>query len=204
MVEPTGDNGARRVRLPARLPANYRYAKYKPADGAMGLPLTEDRCLGHHERVDLDHVGLNVPDLTAAAAWYCANLDLEEEFSFALEGLDFAGVVLIHSSGWRLELINRAHARPGIQADHPNEAALTLGFSHFAVRVGDVEGAYARLITAGATHRLGPKLGPERDMPMAFVADPWGNLIEILTRTPSRKAVPQPSAVGAAATRRDR
>jgi lactoylglutathione lyase len=169
----------------------------------MGRPLTADRGLGHHERVDLDHVGLNVPDLTAAAGWYCANLDLEEEFSFALEELDFAGVVLIHSTGWRLELINRAHARPGIQADHPNEAALTLGFSHFAVRVDDVQAAYARLIAAGATHRLGPKPGPERDMPMAFVADPWGNLIEILTRTPPLTAGPQPSGVGAA-TSRDR
>ena len=134
-----------------------------------------------------DHVGLNVADLDEAVRWYSANLDLEEDFAFAFQEFDFAGVMLVHASGWRIELICRRGARQGILADHPIAAALTLGYSHFAVRVDDVAATYQRLVSAGATHRLGPQPGPERRMPMAFVADPYGNLIEILTRIPVRE-----------------
>ena len=132
----------------------------------------------------LDHIGLNVADLEAAVDWYCSAFDLVEEFRFAFADIDFEGVMLISPVGDRLELISRAGARPGIQAAHPVEAALTLGFSHFALRVTDVEATYADLIAAGAAERLSPRPGPERGMPMAFVADPEGNLIELLSRTP--------------------
>lgn len=54
-----------------------------------------------------DHIGLNVPDLDAAAAWYRVALGLEDDFAFAVTGIDFAGIVLRHPTGWRLELLSR-------------------------------------------------------------------------------------------------
>ena len=129
-----------------------------------------------------DHVGLNVADLGAAVTWYCSAFGLSEEFRFAFADIGFEGVMLISPAGDRLELITRPGAVPGIQAMLPTDAALTLGFSHFAVRVDDVAGTYSGLIAAGASERLSPRPGPERGMPMAFVADPEGNLIELLSR----------------------
>ena len=56
----------------------------------------------------LDHVGLNVADLSAMTAWYCAALKLDVEFEFALDHVDFSGVVLRSPEGYRLELLCRA------------------------------------------------------------------------------------------------
>ena len=130
----------------------------------------------------VDHIGLNVADLGTAVTWYCSAFGLTEEFRFAFADIGFEGVMLISPAGDRLELITRQGAVPGIQASLPTEAALTLGFSHFALRVDDVVETYAALIAAGAGERLSPRPGPERGMPMAFVADPEGNLIELLSR----------------------
>ena len=134
------------------------------------------------EKHRVDHIGLNVADLGAAVSWYCAAFGLTEEFRFAFADVGLEGVMLISAAGDRLELITRAGSGPGIQAANPIEAALTLGFSHFALRVEDVEASFADLIAAGAGERMSPRPGPERGMPMAFVADPEGNLIELLSR----------------------
>ena len=46
-----------------------------------------------------DHVGLNVADLQAMTAWYSAALGLEVEFEFALDQVDFTGVMLRSPEG---------------------------------------------------------------------------------------------------------
>jgi lactoylglutathione lyase len=130
-----------------------------------------------------DHVGLNVADLDAAVAWYCSALDLKEAMRFRIEPVSLDGVMLIHESGWRFELLSRAGARPGIAATNPAETALTLGYGHFALEVSSVRSAYDDLLAAGATDAMSPRPSPDPSgLPMAFVADPWGNLIELLER----------------------
>lgn len=129
-----------------------------------------------------DHVGLTVADLEAATAWYAAAFELTEEFAFAFEEFDFRGVMLRSPVGYRIELLERAGSQPGLLADHPVAAALTRGYSHFALRVADVDATYDRLLAAGATDRLSPRPAPQPGSRMAFVADPEGNLIELLTR----------------------
>ena len=63
------------------------------------------------------------------------------------------------------------------------EAALTRGYGHFALDVADVDASYAALLAAGATDRMSPRPSPEPGVRMAYVADPEGNLIELLDRT---------------------
>ncbi|MGW2827341.1 VOC family protein [Streptomyces sp. NPDC001443] len=134
----------------------------------------------------LDHVGLNVADLAAMSAWYGTALGLETEFSFEVEGVSLRGVMLRGPHGHRIELIHRADNRAGIQASGPLEAALTRGFGHIALDVEDVDDAYGALIEAGATDRMTPRPSPEAGVRMAYVADPEGNLIELLDRTSAR------------------
>jgi catechol 2,3-dioxygenase-like lactoylglutathione lyase family enzyme len=135
----------------------------------------------------LDHVGLNVADLDAMSAWYCKALDLAIEFEFALDpalvGCDFRGAMLRSADGWRLELLCRSESRPGLQAADPVEAALTRGFGHVAFDVPDVDAAYDALVGLGATDRMSPRPSPEPGVRMAYVADPEGNLVELLDRT---------------------
>jgi catechol 2,3-dioxygenase-like lactoylglutathione lyase family enzyme len=135
----------------------------------------------------LDHVGLNVADLDAMTDWYAKALDLSVELEFALDpaivGAEFRGVMLCSSAGWRLELLHRPGSRPGLQAGDPVEAALTRGFGHVALDVADVDTAYEALLAGGAEDRMSPRPSPEPGVRMAYVADPEGNLLELLDRT---------------------
>ncbi|GAA2165808.1 glyoxylase I family protein [Humibacillus xanthopallidus] len=133
----------------------------------------------------LDHVGLTVADLDAMTQWYAAALGLAPEFEFALPEVDFRGVML-RGDGYRIELLSRAGSHPGLQASSPVDAALTHGYGHLALDVSDVDAAYGRLLTLGASERMSPRPSPEPGVRMAYVADPEGNLVELLDRTAAR------------------
>jgi catechol 2,3-dioxygenase-like lactoylglutathione lyase family enzyme len=132
--------------------------------------------------VRFDHVGISVPDLEAAIAWYCRALDLTAAPVFAIPGTDLRGVMLLHESGYRIELLHRPSAVPGLAAGSPVEAAGTHGFGHMCLCVADVDTEFERLIAAGATVRMAPQAAPRPGARMSFVADPYGNLIELIDR----------------------
>ena len=131
----------------------------------------------------LDHVGLAVGDLDAMTSWYADALELAVEFEFAVEHADLRGVMLRSEDGHRIELLHRPGAVVGLRAADPVEAALTRGFGHVALDVPDVDSAYDALVGSGATERMSPRPSPEQGVRMAYVADPEGNLIELLDRT---------------------
>lgn len=131
----------------------------------------------------LDHIGLTVADLPAMTRWYADALAMSVELEFALEHVDFRGVMLRSPDGHRIELLHRPGNRPGLQASDPVEAALTCGFGHIAFDVPDVDAAYGALLAAGATDRMSPRPSPEPGVRMAYVADPEGNLVELLDRS---------------------
>jgi lactoylglutathione lyase len=133
--------------------------------------------------VNFDHVGVNVADLPGMTAWYVAALGLEVELEFTLDHVAFSGVVLRSPEGHRVELLHRPGSVAGLQAADPVEAALTRGFGHVAFDVADVDAAYDALVAAGATDRMSPRPSPEPGVRMAYVADPEGNLLELLDRT---------------------
>ncbi|MFD7709876.1 VOC family protein [Streptomyces sp. NPDC059785] len=132
--------------------------------------------------IRFDHVGLSVPDLEAAARWYCAALGLSAAPAFQVAGTDLRGVMLLHDSGYRVELLHRPGARPGPVTDTPLDAAGTLGFGHMCLCVEDVDAEFARLTGLGATTAMAPQAAPRPGARMAFVRDPYGNLIELLDR----------------------
>jgi lactoylglutathione lyase len=129
-----------------------------------------------------DHVGLNIADLPAMTDWYCSAFGLGVEFEFELDDVELRGAMLRSPDGWRLELLTRPGSMAGLQAANPVEAALTRGFGHLAVDVPDVDTAYGDLLAAGASDRMSPRPSPEPGVRMAYVADPEGNLVELLDR----------------------
>jgi lactoylglutathione lyase len=135
--------------------------------------------------MNFDHVGLNVADLEVMTEWYVDALKLEVEYEFALDQVEFRGVMLRSPAGYRLELLHRPGSVPGLRAANAVEAALTRGFGHVAFDVPDVDAAYDALVAAGAADRMSPRPSPEPGVRMAFVADPEGNLVELLDRTTS-------------------
>ena len=133
----------------------------------------------------LDHVGLAVADLGAAAAWYCDVFGLVPELSLRVDAIDLSIEMLIHPEfGYRVELLHRpgTGAAAAGKPAHPAAAALRAGFGHVAFGVADLEGAFDRAVARGARPVMPPCPAPEPGVRMAFVTDPEGNLIELLHR----------------------
>jgi glyoxylase I family protein len=131
----------------------------------------------------LDHVGLAVADLAAEASWFCEVFGLVPELALRVEPLDLKIEMLIHPGyGYRVELLHRPGSAAGGKPGTPAEAALRDGYGHVAFDVADLDAAYERAVARGARPVMPPCPSPEAGVRMAFVADPEGNLVELLHR----------------------
>ena len=132
----------------------------------------------------MDHAGLAVADLAAARAWYCEVFGLEPELTLRVDALELDIEMLIHPEhGYRLELLHRPGSAAGsAKPAHPGEAALREGYGHIAFDATDLDAAYERAVACGARPVMPPGPSPERGVRMAWVADPEGNLVELMHR----------------------
>jgi len=133
-------------------------------------------------RVTVDHVGLSVADLEAAEGFYTAAFGFTRQLEFELSPHPIRGLMLAHSSGSRIELFEHAESVPGLQAPGPIEAHATRGYSHFALAVPDIDGVFATALAAGGRPVIEPRASPEPGVRFAFVADPEGNLVELVEK----------------------
>jgi glyoxylase I family protein len=129
----------------------------------------------------LDHTGLNVGDLEAAGEFYARAFGFEAELRFELpDGI--RGAMLRLPDGGRLELFERPGSAPGPAPASPIAALATRGYGHFALRAPDIDVLFARALEAGASERVSPRPSPQPGVRFAFVADPEGNLVELVER----------------------
>jgi lactoylglutathione lyase len=130
-----------------------------------------------------DHIGVVVLDLPRLTAWYCDTFGLEREFATRLPAIDLDIEMLRHPAyGYRVELLHRSGTRSGPKPPDPATAALEAGFGHVAFTVDDLDAVFISVVAAGAGAVMAPQQSPEPGVRMAFVADPEGNLIELLQR----------------------
>lgn len=131
-------------------------------------------------RASFDHVGLSVADIEAAEAFYTTAFGFARQLRFELAPHPIRGVMLTHPDGFRLELFEHAASVPGLQGATPIEAHATRGYNHFAIRAEDIDALWTRAIDAGATAVMPPADSPEPGVRFAFLADPEGNLVELV------------------------
>lgn len=142
-----------------------------------------------------DHVGLSVADLSRSQAFYRDFLAfdvVEDRFTLAEHGL--RGMVLTNEAGGRLELFEKQGAVPRPVARHPADGAALHGWFQTAFRTDDVEREFARLVSAGAAAVLQPFTAPDGRSRVAFIADPDGNLIELVERVATSEKILSPEA----------
>ena len=135
-------------------------------------------------RVRLDHVGVVVPDLDAAAAFFADALGFRAVRTLALGEPDDrlpetfgvpegsrVRVAFFETDGGVVELVEWAAAGAKADARAPHDA----GTAHLALRVADVDAATARLAAvAGVTVLERNRLG------FVYVRSPWGLLLQLL------------------------
>ncbi|MDN3310195.1 VOC family protein [Microbacterium oryzae] len=144
----------------------------------------------------LDHIGLSVADLHGQARWYERALGLR---ALPPLGSTAAGIrtqyLVDPDEGWAIELVERTGSQPGLQATSPAEAIMTRGYGHICLRVKELDALYEHLLEAGARAISPPGASPMSGLPIAFVADPEGNLLELIARpSPLQREARPPSA----------
>jgi glyoxylase I family protein len=128
----------------------------------------------------LDHVGLSVGDLDVACEFYSRAFGFARQVEFELPPHPIRGLMLRHESGMRLELFEREGSAPGLQGATPIEALATRGYGHFAFAAPDIDAVFARALEAGGRAVMEPAPSPEPGVRFAFLADPEGNLVELV------------------------
>jgi lactoylglutathione lyase len=124
-----------------------------------------------------------VADLARAEAWYQKAFGLQREFATRVDAIGLDIVMLRDPEhGHRVELLHRPGSGPGLRAASPAEAALTEGFGHLAFGVASLDEVHGRLLGLGAREVMAPQPSPEPGVRMSFLADPEGNLVELVER----------------------
>lgn len=131
--------------------------------------------------VRFHHVSLSVADITAQEAWYGSAFGLvhvDERLEMPEAGV--RTVVLSDAAGLRVEFVQRPGSSPAAPAD-PFAATAVQTFTHLALQVQDLEAEFARLTGECAAVPVSPPApGVTEGMRYAYIADPEGNLLELI------------------------
>ena len=145
-----------------------------------------------------NHVGVSVPDIDAAIAWY------EKVFGFVLiaepflvenDGSHFGNLVAdICGEGWGGQKIAHMVTGDGTGFElfefidpKPERRENTMeywknGFFHIAITHPDVDAKVAEIVAEGGLKRSQVwRLFPDEDIKVCYCEDPYGNVLEILS-----------------------
>ncbi|SEG63537.1 glyoxylase I family protein [Bryocella elongata] len=128
----------------------------------------------------INHTAIRVPDFDTAAAWYQDTLDFRVKQSLNFAGVTFAFVYPAGDDSFHFELL----AGPGAE-DRPlykdlHESYKMSGWHHPGFSVDSVDDTIAELKRRGTTIASEPHDVPAMGLRVAFFADPWGNLFELI------------------------
>jgi lactoylglutathione lyase/glyoxylase I family protein len=134
------------------------------------------------------HVGLRVRDFEAARDWYVEKLDFRVLHSWTGMGLSWAYLSPAADDNFHLELMGGPVQQESPVLDSVIESLSSAGYLHFCLEVDDVAAALTELEKRGVAVTLPVMENPEISRKLAFVRDPWGNMIELAQRTSSALA----------------
>lgn len=125
------------------------------------------------------HVGVRVPDYEAAKAWYTGKLDFRVVTEWPYGDLRLAYLSPPDDDDFHLELLAGPVPHPAPVLDDLGESLDHGGYQHFCLHVASVDAAREELRSRGVDLVGEPFEIPEIGRRLAFLRDPWGNMIEL-------------------------
>lgn len=127
------------------------------------------------------HVAVRVPDFEVAKRWYVEKLDFRviHEWPYADQKLAYVGPATDDS--FYVELLGDGEPKPipkPVYSDLGDSLRLA-GYHHFCINVADMDATVAELRHRGVTVVTEPFELAVINRRLAFIADPFGNLIEL-------------------------
>jgi catechol 2,3-dioxygenase-like lactoylglutathione lyase family enzyme len=128
----------------------------------------------------INHSAIRVPDFDTAVAWYAEKLDFQLRQSVPLGGLTFAFLYPTADDSFHFELL----AGPGADNRRPykdlHDSYKMSGWHHMGFRVDSVDDTIDELKRRSVTIVSEPHDVAAMELRVAFFADPWGNLFEVI------------------------
>jgi catechol 2,3-dioxygenase-like lactoylglutathione lyase family enzyme len=128
----------------------------------------------------INHSAIRVPDFDTAIAWYAEKLGFRLRQSVSLAGLTFAFLYPAGDDSFHFELLAGAGADNRRPYKDLHDSYKMSGWHHLGFRVESVDNAIDELKRRGVTIVNEPHDVAAMGLRVAFFADPWGNLFEII------------------------
>ncbi|MGN6480856.1 VOC family protein [Luteibacter sp.] len=128
-----------------------------------------------------NHVAVRVPDFERAITWYVEKLDFRVVHKWPYADQQLAYVAPATDDHFTVELL--AGGEPGpipkpVYSDLGDSLRLA-GYHHFCLSVDDIESTIEELRNRGVTIVTEPFYLEPINRKLAFICDPFGNLIEL-------------------------
>jgi glyoxylase I family protein len=135
----------------------------------------------------IDHVAIGVPDLKATVAWYCEMLGFVLDRKFRMEEVRLSAQIVRRGDfGVEIFQFDESRSMPASRSDVIGDLR-TGGLSHFAFAVPNVAEFVADVRRRGA-RVIVPVTEYVPGVPVAFIADNAGNLIELISAVSTQKS----------------
>jgi pimeloyl-ACP methyl ester carboxylesterase/catechol 2,3-dioxygenase-like lactoylglutathione lyase family enzyme len=142
--------------------------------------MSEPHAISPFASLKINHAAIRVPDFDTAATWYKEKLDFRVKQSLSFARLTFAFVYPAGDDSFHFELL----AGPGAEERPPykdlHDSYRMSGWHHPGFSVDSVDDTIAELKRRGATIVSEPHDVTAMGLRVAFFADPWGNLFEVI------------------------
>jgi catechol 2,3-dioxygenase-like lactoylglutathione lyase family enzyme len=126
-----------------------------------------------------NHVGIRVPNYTAAIKWYTEKLDFRviHEWPYADEKLAYLAPP--NTNGFWIEILAGGKLKPVVKYTDLGKSLQEPGYHHICMDVTDLNKTIAELKKRGVTIIGKPFYLQAISRNLAFFQDPWGNMIEL-------------------------
>jgi glyoxylase I family protein len=134
------------------------------------------------------HVGVRVPDYDAAKEWYTTKLDFRVLQEWPYGDLKLAYLMPANDDDFHIELLAGPVPHPRPVHD---DLAVSLdygGYQHICLQVSIIDTALAELRQRGVDIVGEPFEIEAISRRLAFIRDPWGNMIELAETLPGAGA----------------
>jgi glyoxylase I family protein len=129
----------------------------------------------------LEHAAIRVPDFETAVTWYIEKLDFRLVKISPLNEKTYGFLTApAANSGFSIELIAGPGAENRPAYENLGSSLKLSGLHHLAFRVSSVDDTIAELLRRGVTIVSEPHDVPKLSLRVAFFADPWSNLFEVI------------------------
>jgi len=128
----------------------------------------------------INHAAIRVPDFNMAIAWYADKLDFRSKQTVSVAGLSFGFLYPAGDDAFHFELMAGPGAaeRPAYKDLH--DSYNMSGWHHPGFSVDSVDAVIDELKRRDVTIASEPHDVPAMGLRVAFFADPWGNLFEVI------------------------